>query len=67
MTEIKVSEQKQDEPIEIDNSLIKMLPQLITNSVAVAKYYRAFYELLVKEGFTEGDALKIIIARGINP
>ena len=58
-------QEKQDEPIEIDDSLLRMLPQLIANSVSVVKFYRSFYELLVKDGFTEEQALRIVIARGM--
>ncbi|GAG26412.1 unnamed protein product, partial [marine sediment metagenome] len=58
--------QKQDEPIEIDNSLIQLIPQLIANSVGIAKVYRAFYERLVEEGFNETQALQIVIGRGMN-
>ncbi|MCK5604804.1 hypothetical protein KAR91_23140 [Candidatus Pacearchaeota archaeon] len=62
-----MKKKEEEEPIEIDNSMIKMIPQLIANSVGIAKYYRAFYELLVKEGFTEMEALQIIIGRGMDP
>ena len=58
-------QEKQDEPIEIDDSLLRMLPQMIANLVSVVKFYRSFYELLVKEGFTEEQALQIVIARGM--
>ncbi len=53
--------------IEIDDSFIKLLPQMIANSVAISKYYRAFYESLMNEGFNETEALKIVIARGLTP
>ena len=53
--------------IEIDNTFIKLLPQLIANAVVVSKYYKAFYESLIGEGFSETQALQIVIARGLKP
>ena len=58
---------EKDKPIEIDDTFIKILPQMIANSVAISKYYRAFYESLMNEGFGEVEALKIVIARGLTP
>ena len=58
---------EKDKPIEIDDTFIKILPQMIANSVAISKYYRAFYESLMNEGFSEVEALKIVIARGLTP
>ena len=37
-----MTEKEQDDSIEIDDSLIKLLPQMIANSVGIAKYYRSF-------------------------
>ena len=61
-----MTEKEQDDSIEIDDSLIKLLPQMIANSVGIAKYYRSFYERLVAEGFSKEQALRILIARGMN-
>lgn len=55
------------EPIEIDNTLIKLLPQMIANAAIISKYYKAFHESLVKEGFSEAEVLQIVMARGLNP
>ncbi len=57
--------EEEQEKIEIDDSLIRMMPQMIANLVSIVKFYRAFYELLIKEGFTEVQALQIVITRGM--
>ena len=56
-----------DKTIEIDSTLIKLLPQLIADTVVISKYYKAFYESLVNEGFSGEQALQIVIARGLKP
>ena len=63
----KYKKEIEEEVIKIDDTLIKMLPQLTANSVVIAKYYKSFYGSLVKEGFTEEQALQIVITRGMNP
>ena len=52
---------------EVDISkLINAMPEIIASMIPIAKSYKAKYDALVIAGFTEDQALQIVMARGLN-
>ena len=61
-TTVKDMESKDNLMEFIDN-----LPQYIDMCIMIAKGQKVYYEELIKEGFTEDQAIKIVMAHGLFP
>ena len=59
---------KEDKNIDLSSMkpLLDGLPLIIASMLPIAKAYKAKYDALVQEGFTEKQALEIVIRRGIS-